>query len=204
MAYSEFTLRDIAKTFGCTIRESPDLFAGSPDAAPSELLTTLLGLYLPLALAINTEKARSELLIAPVLVEVRERSGHRVSLFSGTEMSGDPSRGLVGFCDFLLARTPQQQYLDAPIVAVVEAKNDNLQRGFGQCLATMIGARAFNERSGGPVARLHGAVTSGTLWRFLALEGDEGIIDDREYHIGRVDQILGVLLTMVGHDPEGR
>jgi hypothetical protein len=201
MAYSDFSLPDIEQRLGCTLREHPDLFASVADVAPSELLRTLLALYLPLALAINTEKGRSELLIAPILVEVRERSDHHVSLFSGTELSADPERGLNGYCDFILTRSEQQQFIRAPIVTVVEAKNDNPKGGIGQCLASMIGAQVFNERRGEPVGRLYGAVTTGTLWRFLALEGNEATIDAREYYIDRVGRILGVLLTMVGATP---
>ena len=153
MGYSDFSLPDIEQRLGCAIREHPDLFAGVADAVPSDLLRCLLDVYLPLALAINTEKGRSELLIAPILVEVRERSGHLVSLFSGTELSADPERGLTGYCDFILSRSPQQQYLRAPIVTVVEAKNENLKSGIGQCLASMIGAQVFNERRGEAVGR---------------------------------------------------
>ena len=134
MPYSSFALPDIEPRLGITIREVPELFADVADVDPSPLLRTLLDVYLPLALAINTEKARSELFIAPILVEIRERSGHRISLFSGTELDADPDRGLNGFCDFILSRSEQQQYLRAPIVTVVEAKNDNPKSGLGQCL----------------------------------------------------------------------
>ncbi|WP_321161611.1 hypothetical protein [Lyngbya sp. CCAP 1446/10] len=63
---------------------------------------------LPLALEINSDKARSELIIAPILVEIKKRLPERMSLFSGREFNVDPARGLSGYCDFLtlpIART---------------------------------------------------------------------------------------------------
>ena len=83
----------------------------------------------------------------------------------------DADQGLAGFCDFILSRSPEQQFLRSPVAAIVEAKNENLKTGLGPCIAAMIGARLFNEREGQPVARVYGAVTSGSVWRFLQLEG---------------------------------
>lgn len=197
MAYSEFTLRDIERNFGLTIAESPDLFPNVPEAVPSQFLQNLLQVYTPLALAINTEKARSELLIAPVLVEVREQMQHRVSLFSGVDFTVDPAKGLTGVCDFILARSAQQQFIHAPVVTVVEAKNENLKSGFGQCTAAMLGARLFNEREGNALSVIYGVVTTGTLWRFLRLGDNTVTLDQQEYHIRETGKILGLLLHLV-------
>jgi hypothetical protein len=83
---------------------------------------------------------------------------------------------------------------------VVEAKNENLKGGLGQCAAAMVGARLFNEREGGPAGPLHGAVTTGTLWQFLRLDGPVLRIDDREYHIERIAKILGILTGMLSDE----
>ena len=45
---------------------------------------------------------------SPVLVEVRERSGRAVNLFSGTDFTVDESLGLHGICDFLISRSEEQ------------------------------------------------------------------------------------------------
>lgn len=86
-----------------------------------------------IALAVNTEKAKSECIIAPVLLELRRLLGGAVGLFSGVALEVDPSRGLTGVCDFLLTKAARQFLLSAPVVAVVEAQNDNLRTGLGQC-----------------------------------------------------------------------
>src|SRR4051812_9843475 len=98
MPYSSFTLKAIEQDFGVAVAESAELFSTVPEVQPGPLLQSILHVYLPLAIAISTEKARSELLVAPVLVEVREQLRHQVSLFSGVDFTVDPERGLNGVC----------------------------------------------------------------------------------------------------------
>src|SRR3989449_5150065 len=154
------------------------------------------GQGIPLAIAMNTEKARSELLIMPVLLEVRRHFPGHASLFSGVLFDVDPVRGLTGYADFLLSRHASQLVLTAPVAVVVEAKNDNLLSGLGQCLATMVAARCFNTRAQTSVTRVLGAVTTGTRWQFLRLDGDDVTIELHEYSLERdVAQILGLLAS---------
>ena len=51
-------------------------------------------------------------------------------------------------CDYLLALSPERFFLSHPLVAVVEAKREDINGGLGQCVAAMVGARKFNEREG--------------------------------------------------------
>lgn len=71
MAYDEFTFDEVLRRFRLTLDEQTDLFSATKESAPSELLRTLLDESVPLALAIHTEKARSEMIVAPILIELR-------------------------------------------------------------------------------------------------------------------------------------
>lgn len=197
MTYSDFTLSDVTKRFALTLDEQTDLFAASPDVTPSDLLRALLDETVPLALAIHTEKARSEMIIAPILVEVRRLTEHRVSLFSGVAFDVDPTSGLTGVCDFLVSKGPEQLFIRAPVLAVVEAKSDNIKGGLGQCVAEMLAARTFNEREGTGVEAVYGVVTTGSVWRFLKLAGTTVWIDRDEHYIDRVARILGILRSIL-------
>lgn len=198
MAYDQFTLDDVKQKLGLSRREVEGLFADVPPAAPSAWLEETLREGASVALAVSTEKARSEWIIAPILLEVRRQRRGELSLFSGTEFNVDESRGLVGFCDWLVARSPEQLAIEAPVVALVEAKNENFRLGVPQCLAEMYAARLFNERRGHPRPAVHGAVTTGNVWRFLRLRGDVAEVDRSEYYLREVDRVLGVLLAMTG------
>ncbi|MEH2403978.1 hypothetical protein [Nostoc sp.] len=194
MAYSDFSLAKVRNAFGLTLEETRNLFLTVGGVQPSDLLKRLLDENLTLATAINSEKARSEFLIAPILSEVRRQLNYRISLFSGTEFNVDPAQGLSGFCDFLLSASSEQYFISAPVVTVIEAKNENIIAGLGQCVATMIAAQIFNQRAGNEIPVIYGAVTSGTAWKFLTLEQNTVCIDSIEYYVNAVDKILGIIL----------
>jgi hypothetical protein len=201
MAYSDFTLQEVAQRFQLILEEQHNLFAAVPEVVPGDFLCALLDENIPLALALSTEKARSELIIAPVLVEARKLARRQISLFSGVDFPVDATQGLTGVCDFLMAQSREQFFIHAPVVVIVEAKNENFKAGMGQCSATMVAAQCFNVRAGTDLTTIYGTVTTGNIWKFLQLEGNTLFIDLPEYHIERVGKILGILLTMVGHHP---
>lgn len=194
MAYSDFTLAKVQAAFGLSLKENRSLFAEVTGVQPSTLLMQTLEENLPLAIAINSEKARSEFIIAPILSEVRRQLHYEVSLFSGTEFNVDANQGLVGFCDFILSRSLEQYFISVPVVTIIEAKNENITAGLGQCVAAMVAAQLFNQKAGNNVERVYGCVTTGTAWKFLTLEEKVVSIDSIEYYIKEADKILGILL----------
>jgi hypothetical protein len=197
MAYSDFTIAEIKRKFQLIIDEDVDLFSATPETASSEWLAETLHETLSLVLAVNTEKVRSELIIAPVLVEFRKQTGRTISLFSGVDFTIDPSRGLNGICDYIVSNSSEQLFVSSPVLIIFEAKNENIKGGFAQCIAAMIAAQHFNLREGNAIPLIHGVVTTGTNWRFLQLEDHIVRIDQREYYIDNVPKILGILLTMI-------
>ena len=197
MAYSNFTLAKVKSDFGLTVDETQNLFNHIPAVEPSEILTFILQDYIPLATAIGTEKARSEFLIAPILSEVRRQLNYRVSLFSGTDFNVDIEKGLLGYCDFLISASSEQFFISAPVINIVEAKNENIISGLGQCIAEMVASQIFNQRQNLDIPVIYGVVTSGTNWRFLMLTETKVCIDMVEYYINQVDRILGIILNPI-------
>lgn len=195
MPYSSFTLSKVKSDFGIATNEIQDLFADTTPIHSSDLLTLLLKEQLPLAGAINTEKARSELVIMPILMEVRRILGNQISIFSGSNFEVDSTQGLDGRCDFILSRSLEQYYITSPVLTIVEAKNESIPSGLGQCIATMIAARLFNQREGNQKEILYGAVTTGTDWKFLKLEGQIAFSDVNDYYIKEIDKILAILVS---------
>jgi hypothetical protein len=197
MAYSEFTLESVVSTFQLEKVDTAGLFSEMEPVTPSEYLTTGLAKKAPLAAAIGTEKARSEMIVADVLVDLLEHLDRRISLFSGIEFSVDPESGLTGVCDFLVSLSPNQFYVEAPVLILVEAKNADLKLGMGQCIAEMIAAQRFNAEKGNDIPCVYGASTTGIDWLFLKLEGKCLHIDMATYTLERCDRILGILSSMV-------
>ena len=197
MAYSNFTLGTARKAFQLVTIEKRGIFAGIEPVAPSEHLTAVLERNLPFAIAIGTEKAKSELIVADVLVELCVHFDNRVSLFSGIDFNVDADAELVGVCDFLVSLSPERLDVEAPVVVLIEAKRDSLTDGLGQCVAEMVAAQRYNAEKGNDIRCVYGATTSGTEWLFLKLEGKTLSIDLTAYHIERCDKILGILVSMV-------
>jgi hypothetical protein len=197
MAYSDFKLNELVKQFELTISENLDLFADISEIEPSENLRFSLKENASLALDINTEKARSEMIIAPILLEVRRQINYQIGLFSGSEFNVAPEKGLNGTCDFLISLSPERLFIKAPIIMLVEAKKEDLKAGLGQCIAEMLAAQLFNEREENKIPIIYGVVTSGTNWRFLKLEGKIVYIDMVEYYLRDVGRILGILLSAI-------
>ncbi|MBR8828110.1 MAG: hypothetical protein DSM107014_09480 [Gomphosphaeria aponina SAG 52.96 = DSM 107014] len=197
MYYDRLTLDELQKSFDLKIAEAYGIFNNLPEVAPSNLLTEVLQDNLPLAIAIGTEKARSELIVAPILVALRKLLNNQISLFSGVEFNVAVERGLNGICDFMISFSPQQLFIKAPVITMVEAKNDNLKSGLGQCLGEMIAAQIFNQRENNELEIIYGVVTTGTSWQFLSLKEQTVEIDLEEYSINNLPQILGILVGFI-------
>ena len=197
MAYRNFTLETVREKFQLETIESANIFAGIEPVPPSEALVEELEKKVQLAVAIRTEKARSELIVTNVLVELREQFDRRISLFSGIDFSVDPEQGLIGTCDFLISLSPEQFYLQAPIIVLVEAKNADPTLGIGQCVAEMLAAQRFNQQKANNIPCIYGVTTTGTEWLFLKLEDQRLYIDMALYALERCDKILGILSSMV-------
>ncbi len=105
MAYSDFSLRWVVKNFSLSLVES-NFLPPVKQIEPSSYFAQFFERNLRLAIALNTEKVRSELLIMPTLVEVRDVLRERISLFSGEDFTVDESVGLNGVCDYILSQSP--------------------------------------------------------------------------------------------------
>jgi hypothetical protein len=194
MAYSDFTLAQVREAFALTIAEDRRLFTDIIPIQPSQRLLTDLDENKSLAIAVNSEKARSEFLIAHILAEVRRQTNYQCSFFSGVEFTVEPDLGLKGFCDYILSRSKEQYYVTAPVAVIVEAKNENIIAGLGHCIAAMTAAQIFNRRTEQTISTIYGAVTTGTNWKFITLQGSTVNIDANEYYINQIETILAILL----------
>ncbi|MBD2019581.1 hypothetical protein H6F43_05200 [Leptolyngbya sp. FACHB-36] len=196
MPYSKFSLSKAKKDFQLAIVEGVQFL---PSVAPITPSTRLLNDLedVPWAIAVGSEKARSESIVYPVLQEVRRYLERQVSLFSGREFNVDAEADLTGYVDFLLSRSPEQLIIEAPVVIVAEAKKADLNEGLGQCVAEMVAAQRFNEAQNNAISTIYGCVSSGTAWRFLKLNGKTVTIDLTDYPLPPVEPILGFLVWML-------
>jgi hypothetical protein len=196
MPYSSFSLAQVKQQFELQVLMDI-FFTDLPPLTPGDWLINLLKKSAPLAAALGTEKVRSELIIAPLLFELRELLDCQVSLFSGNDFSVDMESGLNEVCDFLLTRSISEFVIEAPAIIIIEAKKGELNAGWGQCAAEMIAAQKLNSANGQEVPTIYGCVTTGTRWQFLKLTDRNLTIDVTEYSLNPLDLILGIFKWMI-------
>jgi hypothetical protein len=189
-SYRYYKLEDLERICHITREEVQDLLFPVESLTPSNLLIELLKRNIRIPM--NNEKAKSELLVMPILVEMWEFN-QQFKPLSGLTFNVDSSKGLKGVADFLISSKHKVVDLEAPIVCVFEAKDDKLETWYGQCGAEMYAARIFNEREGNDIKIIYGAITNGFMWQFLKLENQTLFIDSQRYGTANLPQLLGAI-----------
>lgn len=192
-SYSAFSLDMVRKEFDIRLSLHP-LWPDVMPCPPSELLRMTLQRAADLSLL--SEKARSEFLVVPILLEARELLQHRISIYSGVRFDVSPDEGLQGVCDFIITQTPPFPTIQSPIVVMVEAKRHAIEDGLGQCAAEMVAAQRVNQEEHSERSIVYGCVTTGELWQFLQLEQHELRLDPQKIYIEHIDRILGILVNI--------
>lgn len=95
MSYRDFQYPEVRQALGLNLSER-DLHGSCVPVTLDPGFVERMRSGIDLGLTVSTEKARSEFIIAPILLEVRRMSGDRFGLFSGVEFNVDASRGLAG------------------------------------------------------------------------------------------------------------
>ena len=196
MAYSDFTIEQLEKQFGL-LETRAYLF--DVDQLPvvhasDRLLADITeGLEFP----VFSEKAKSEILIMPVLREIRRQSGNRFSIFSGYTFEVDAAQGLTGICDYLFTTHPRSNRIKSPVFCAVEAKSRSVEEGIAQAGAEMYAAQLYNQRDGNPIDVIFGCVTNAYEWLFMRLEGNSLQTDIDRYFLDALN--LPRLLSVLNH-----
>jgi hypothetical protein len=196
MPYHKFTIDKVQDQLNLIVNEE-DLFDAVAEYPLEENFISFLNKGIKLATSIGTEKAKSEFIVAPLLLELKTLFYQNISVFSGTELNIDKSKGLNGVCDFIIAKDNQQYVLNSPVITIVEAKNDNIGYGLGQCMAEMYASQLYNQAKHNTIKTVYGIVTTGNEWKFLQLQENKITIDINEYFINNIAKIFGILVYMI-------
>ncbi len=189
MGYSNYRkIRSVVKKFNLDMK-SVSLFADDLEKVePGEWL--LQTLRMAKETPITNEKSKSERIVSPILLEASRDYTEKISFFSGEALNVRAEDDLAGECDFFFALHPPKLYIDAPIISLAEAKNEDMQWGIAQCAAQMYGAKLYNEMEGKDIPFIYGCATDGIEWQFLKLENDVYYVDNKVFTDLR--EILGV------------
>lgn len=193
MAYSDFTLQTLQQRFGLT-HQRKRLFGEIKPLIPSDWL--LNALKTAEELPIKSEKAKSELIVMPILLELRNQNNKQFTIYSGENLIADPEKGLNGECDFILTKDTGTFEINAPILQLIEAKKNDVENGIAQCAAQLLGARIYNAKQDIDLQTLYGCITTGDDWLFIRLE-QQLFIDTRKFYLGNLEQLLGAFQSIL-------
>jgi hypothetical protein len=193
MAYSDLTLRELEKRY-TLLQKREKLFSDDiPQMQPSMYL--LNDLNEAKEFPMFSEKAKSELMITPILKEIKRNNKDKITIFSGFTFNVNES--LTGICDYLFTKIPDSVEIKSPVFCLVEAKNRAIEEGFGQCAGEMYAASLFNKQEGVTETDIYGCVTNGYDWLFLKLENHTILIDKYPYQIANIAELLGVFQVII-------
>ncbi len=187
-SYSDWSLDTVRKAFALQITRQK-LFENIKPVLPAHWLQEILQRSTHLAL--TSEKARSEFIVAPILLFVSDSLMPQCSVYSGVRFDVNQEQGLYGICDFILSRSPALPTVQAPVLMLVEAKKNDVDEGMGQCVAEMIAAQLFNQQEQASIETIYGCVTTGETWQFMRLNSTQLAIDDNKYFINELELLLG-------------
>ena len=193
-SYSLFSHTDI-KAFGIEMVSAqlfPVLDSSKIEISDWLNMTLKRNLLRPLA----SEKAKSEHLIVPILSELQDKYP-TFTYFSGYNFDVDKKQGLVGFCDYILSKKANAVFIEAPILAIVEAKNADIDSGIAQCISELYAADIYNKRDKVEVPILYGAVTTGYDWRFIRFQNMKAEIDTTIYSIQNLKQLFAAFVAIL-------
>jgi hypothetical protein len=196
MSYSDFSLSKVKKIFNL-VETRENFFDVEPSIEPSQWLKETLAISLELALSSSSEKARSEFIVVPILLEMKKRNNQSFAIFSGENLDVEPEQGLNGECDFILSKGPLSSTIQTPIFLLVEAKKNDVKEGLGQCVAQMLGAQIFNRNEGNEIEWIYGCVTTGETWQFLKLKDNIITINTTRYYINNIAKLIYVFQSII-------
>jgi hypothetical protein len=189
MSFSNF------KSLGATVKElqvifTEDNFVKQSTFPVSEYFQQDLEYVMREGVVNNSEFAICENLIYPILKEVWKAYSSKFTLWSHQMLTCDDI--LSGYPEYVLAkRSPLGKVVfDKPYLLIVEAKQDNFDWGWGQCLAEMVAAQRLNGES---AIAIFGIVSNGINWEFGKLEGNTFLHHPAPYSIFELERLFGTV-----------
>jgi hypothetical protein len=189
MSFSDYkSLSQAQAEFSIAYRE--ENFIAPQKCEPSAFFVEQFEFDLANLDAFSSEGARCEIVIFPVLREAYKAYHEKISLWVQKPIAYDDK--LNGTPDYLVSKRSAlgKTMLEYPLAVIVEAKRNDFEQGWGQCLAELVAAQNLN---GNPDLPVYGIVTDGKLWEFGKLEGRIMAKNIESFVIAHLRPLLGAL-----------
>ncbi|KAF0241400.1 MAG: hypothetical protein FD167_4013 [bacterium] len=189
MAFSDYkTISQVQKEFGVKYQE--ENFIQSQPFEPHESFLIDLQFNLENMDVYTSEASRTEIVISPILREVYKKYYEKYSFWIQKTITY--SDKLSGTPDYLIATKSSlgKTVLETPLIVIVEAKKNDFEQGWGQCLAELVAAQKIN---GNNLLPVYGVVTDGELWKFGKLIDTTFIKNIKGYTVTALSELFGAI-----------
>lgn len=189
MAFTNYkSIADVLKSFPLSYQEKD--FVQNIEFECNDYFVSRLKTVVQEGIVFNSEYAICENIISPILTEVWRNYIQSFLIWSHQPLTYDDN--LSGVPDYVVAqRSPRGKVvLEKPYVILVEAKKDNFEEGWGQCLAEMLAAQKINDDL---TKKLFGVVSNGKLWEFGVLEAEIFTKNRKYYVLDNLEELLGAV-----------
>ena len=189
MAFSDYkTISQVQKEFGITYKE--ENFIVAQDNEPSVTFWKEFEFNRENIDVYTSEASRTDLIITPILREVYKQYHDKYSFWIQKSITYNDK--LSGTPDYIIATRSAlgKTVLELPLIIVVEAKKNDFEQGWGQCLAELVTAQKINDDASIVV---HGIVTDGELWKFGKLMGNTFTSNIEGYTVGDLPKLFGAI-----------
>jgi hypothetical protein len=181
------SLEEVARAYEIPLRMEE--FIPPTAHAINERLQNRLQLFLESAPVSVSDPAVCEFLIAPILQEMWLSYRDSLMLWSHASLGTEPPFG--DSPDYFLSkRSPLGRVRDQPYLLFMQAKRDDFDAAWAQCLSAMLAAHKMNKH---PEQTIFGGVSTGLLWRFAKLEGQLFIQDPRAFTVSHLPELFAAL-----------
>jgi hypothetical protein len=143
--------------------------------------------------AFSSEAARCELIILPVLREVYKKIALSCSLWIQKSIRYDEH--LNGSPDYMISKRSElgKTVLSKPLLMIAEAKKNDFEQGWAQCLAELVAAQKINQNEQSPV---YGIVTDGKYWEFGKLAASVFTKNSESFSLDNLTELFAALETV--------
>ena len=190
MAFSDFkTIPEVQEKFGIKYSEN-DFFCVEDPLSPSEQFLQEFEFTRQHINIFGSEAARCEAVIFPVLREVYKGYAEHYALWIKESIAYDET--LSGTPDYLIATKSElgKLIVGTPLIILVEAKKNDFEQDWGQCLSELVAAQKINDDPDFPI---YGIVTDGTLWEFGRLVSDTFTRNRTNFTLANLPVLFGAV-----------
>jgi hypothetical protein len=194
MAFSEYqTIEDVIKKYPLEILNEP--FLNCTEIALPDLFLDNLNFALKRKTTRDNKFFLAENFIYPLL-QLTWKNHEKLRVWSHQALRYDDD--LYGEPDYFISYWPSsviQSLISIPLLAIVEAKKQDFEKGWGQCLAEMIACQKINNDEN---LIIYGIVSTGIIWEFGQLQNSKFTQNTITYSLSNPQLLAGILDYIFG------